>query len=78
MTTENELQFQVEANRSMATPEQALSTLDQVDGKIAIFSSSVLSSITTAQGGGGLISQAIIQETVAPALCTHPQFRNLR
>ncbi|EEX10094.1 hypothetical protein SL1157_2144 [Ruegeria lacuscaerulensis ITI-1157] len=42
MTTENELQFQVEAERSMATLEQAISTMEQFGGNVHMFSYAML------------------------------------
>ncbi len=63
MQTKNEGQFEVEAECSVATPEQAISTTDQIGGNIAIFSSTLSRPITTAQGGGGSISWAISQKT---------------
>ncbi len=42
MTNENEQQFKVEAERSMATLEQAISTMEQFGGNIHMFSYAML------------------------------------
>ncbi len=55
MQTKNEGQFEVEAECSVATPEQAISTTDQIGGNIAIFSSTLSRPITTAQARSGCL-----------------------
>ncbi len=42
MTTDNEKQFEVEAERSVATLEQAISTMEQFGGNIDMFSYTML------------------------------------